>query len=92
MMYTRAWEANDPPNAHLGYFSTIVKPILLIKQGYKMHHLPGHCPGRPRPAGTYGYNLYNNVQVLIIVQSENAWSYPHTFHGLCSSPVILTTL
>ena len=28
MMYARALQANDPPNAHLGYFSTIVKPTL----------------------------------------------------------------
>ena len=29
-MYTRAWRADDPPNAHVQYFSTIiVKPILM---------------------------------------------------------------
>ena len=25
------WEANHPPNACLGYFSTIVKPIIMAK-------------------------------------------------------------
>ena len=26
-----------------------------------MHQLPGHCPGRPRPAGTYAIKLATNA-------------------------------
>ena len=53
MMFARA---NDPPNVYLGYFSTRVKPTFNRTEGeYEMHQLPGHCPDRPRPAGTYEY-------------------------------------
>ena len=30
-----------------------------------MHQLPGHCPGRPRPAGTYG-SIFQLLLVIII--------------------------
>ena len=35
-MYVRAWQANDPPNAHLGSFSTILKPTFNQNRGITM--------------------------------------------------------
>ena len=40
-MYTWEWEANHPPNACLGYFSTIVKLILNKIRGMRCINYPG---------------------------------------------------
>ena len=41
MMYAWAWQANDPPNAHLGYFSTIVNPTFNKIRGMRCINYPG---------------------------------------------------
>ena len=74
-MYARAWQANDPSNAHLGYFSTIVKPTFNKNRDMRCINYPGIAlvgPGLQAPMivrHKYDFGYYYNTKIAQNLQA-----------------------
>ena len=50
-------------------FSLMLKPIILINRRPIVHQQPGHCPGRPRSAGTY---VHTYIYICMVIPYRTA--------------------